>query len=72
MEVFSDIGLGPIRADGGVTHRNQGAKKQNSKPIQIHEKTNTITKNANTKGVTHRNQGTIDKNARTKFFAAII
>ena len=43
MEVFSDIGLGPIRADGGVTHRNQGSKKQNSKPntntqIQLHKK----------------------------------
>ena len=76
MEVFSDIGLGPIRADGGVTHRNQGSKKQNSKPntntqIQLH-KTQIQKQNPNTKGMTHRNQGTIDKNAKTDFFAAII
>ena len=71
MEVFSDIGLGPIRADGGVTHRNQGSKKQNSKSNTNTQKTNTITKK-NTKRVTYNNQGTKDKNVRTEFFAAII
>ena len=50
MEVFSDIGLGPIRADGGVTHRNQGSKKQNSKPNTNTRKTNTITKTQIQKG----------------------
>ena len=75
MEVFSDIGLGPIRADGGVTHRNQGSKNKNSKPntntqIQLHKE--QIQKKTNTKGVTHSNQGTKDKNVRTEFFAAII
>ena len=50
MEVFSDIGLGPIRADGGVTHRNQGSKKQNSKSNTNTQKTNTITKKKYKKG----------------------
>ena len=76
MEVFSDIGLGPIRADGGWHTATRGQKTKIQSQIQIH-KYNYIKhkykyKNPNTKGVTHSNQGTKDKNVRTEFFAAII